>query len=102
MQPTALLASIALMAAATSLPVLAGDHQHHRKHDRQPVADNRTTNGNNHGMQAVTHSAISDEPGYGWCYFTDPAASRALVIGPQSDYYYSFGTGLRWIASAQR
>jgi len=102
MQRTTLLASIALLAAAISPPLLAGDHQHHRKHDRQLATDMRTTDGDGQGMQAVVHSAPSDAPGYGWRYFTDPAASRALAISPQGDYYYSSGTGLRWIAAAQR
>ncbi len=101
MQSTTLLASIALLTAAISSPLLAGDHQRHRKHDRQAATDVRTTDGHNQGMQAVVHSATSDAPGYGWRYFTDPAVSRALVISPTGDYYYSSGTGLRWIAAEQ-
>ena len=101
MQSTRLLASLALLTAAISTPLLAGDHQHHRKHDRQPATDMRRTDGHNQGMQAVAHTATSGAPGYGWRYFSSPAASRALVISPQGDYYYSSGTGLRWIATVQ-
>ena len=101
MQPTALLASIALLAAAISPPLLAGDHQHNRKHDRQPATDMRPTDGDGQGMQAVAHSAAPHAPGYGWRYFTDPAVPRAVVISPQGDYYYSRGKGLRWIAAEQ-
>ena len=104
MQPTALLASIALMAAAISTPLLAGDREHEQRHDRQQTTEKRASDGSNgfdHGMQTVVHEAAADAPGYGWRYFTDPAVSRAVVISPQGDYYYSRGKGLRWIAAKQ-
>ena len=101
MQRTTLLASIALLTATISTPLLAGEHQHHPNHERQPVTGMRATDGHSQGMQAVVHSATSDAPGYGWRYFTDPAVSRAVVISPQGDYYYSSGKGLRWIAAEQ-
>jgi len=101
MQPTALLASIALMTAAISTPLLAGDREHDQHRDRQQTTEKRAQDGFDHGMQTVVHDAAADAPGYGWRYFSDPATSRAVVISPQGDYYYSRGKGLRWIAAEQ-
>ncbi len=101
MQPTALLASIALLAAAISTPLLAGDRKHNREPARQHATENRSSEGFDQGMLAVAHSAAPDAPGYGWRYFSDPAVPRAVVISPQGDYYYSRGKGLRWIAAKQ-
>lgn len=103
MQPTPLLASIALLAAAIHMPVLAGDRENDPQRDRPHTTDMRAADGVRQGMQSVAHSAASDAPGYGWRYFSDPAARVAVVISPQRDYYYSHrGQGLRWIAAEQR
>ncbi len=104
MQSTALLTSIGILAALLAGPVLAGDrdHGHDRDRNRPHVADTRPAGGFDQGMQAVLHNAGPDEQGHGWQYFSDPAASRAVVISPQGDYYYSHGKGPRWVAAAQR
>ena len=101
MQPTALLASITLMAAAVSTPLLAGEREHDQRRDRQQATEQRASEGFDHSMQTVVHDAAADTPGYGWRYFSDPSAPRAVVISPQGDYYYSRGKGLRWIAAEQ-
>lgn len=101
MKSTTLLALLAMLAATISTPVLAGDREHVAQGDRKHATDKRMTDGFDHGMQAVPHSALPDTPGYGWRYFSDPAARRAVVISPQGDYYYSRGKGLRWIAAEQ-
>ena len=41
------------------------------------------------------------EPGYGWRYFSDPAAGRAVVISPQGEYFVSRGKGLTLVAVTQ-
>ena len=51
-------------------------------------------------MHAVPNDSSPGERAYGWQYFSDPVAYRAVVISPQGDYYYSHGKGLRWIAAA--
>ncbi|AVO43138.1 hypothetical protein [Simplicispira suum] len=100
MQPTALLASIALLAAAISAPVLAGDRD--KRSDRQHASETRAADtGFDHRMKVVANDAAPDSPAYGWRYFTDPTDPRAVVISPQGDYYYSRGKGLRWIAAEQ-
>ncbi|MGP1629123.1 MAG: hypothetical protein ACTS5V_04230 [Giesbergeria sp.] len=100
MQPTSLLASIALLAASISTPLLATDREHDQA--RQNATEARSEDGFDHGMKVVANSAAADSPGYGWQYFSDPAARRAVVISPQGDYYYSsHGKGLRWIAAVQ-
>lgn len=110
MKSTSLLALLAMLAAAISTPLMAGDHKHapqcdcqyDRQCDRQPATDMRAKDGFDIGMQAVPHGASADTPGYGWRYFADPDARRAVVISPQGDYYYSYGKGLRWIAAEQK
>jgi len=101
MKSTTLLAALAMLAAAISTPLVAGDRAHDSQRDRQHATDKRTTDGFDHGMQEVPHSASPATPGHGWRYFTDPAARRAVVISPQGDYYYSRGKGLHWIAAEQ-
>ncbi len=102
MQSTTLLASIALLAAVVSTPLLAGDREHDQRSDRQQASEKRAADSFDHGMQAVRHDAAPDQPGYGWRYFTDLEARRAVVISPQGDYYYSSrGKGLRWVAAEQ-
>lgn len=101
MKTTVRLASIGMLAAILVSPVLAGDRDdsHHRDRDRAHVSNARSVA--DHAMQVVPHKAGADERGYGWQYFSDPTAHRAVVISPQGDYYYSRGKGLRWIAAAQ-
>lgn len=101
MQSTALLAATTLLAAAISSPSFAGDRTHKHARDRQHAAEIRPSNATDSGMQTVPNSAVPDAPGYGWRYFTDPVARRAVVISPQGDYYYSRGNGLRWVAAEQ-
>jgi hypothetical protein len=84
-------AVVGLLAAAASMPLLADDDGHA---PRKPAADRF-----GRGMQAVTHHAGPGEPGHGWQYFSDPAAHRAVVIGPQGQYYVSRGKGLRPVAA---
>ena len=101
MKTTPLLASIALLAAALSTPLLAADREHNPQRDRQHTSEKRAAGGFDHGMQTVNHNAAPDAPGYGWRYFTDAGARRAVVISPQGDYYYSSGKGLHWVAAEQ-
>ena len=101
MKSTPLIVSIAMLAVTISTTLLAGDREQDHERDGQPTAEMRTTGGFDHGMKAVTNSAVPAAPGYGWRYFSDPAARRAVVISPQGDYYYSHGKGLHWIAAEQ-
>ena len=102
MKTTTLLASIAILAAAISTPLLAADREHNPQRDRQHVSEQRAADWFDHGMHAVSHDAAPNAPGHGWRYFSDPAARVAVVISPQGDYYYSNrGKGLRWIAAEQ-
>lgn len=101
MPSTSLIASIALLAAAVSSPLMAGDRKHDPRSDRQHASDQRAADWFDRGMQTVRHDAAPDTPGYGWRYFTDEGARRAVVISPQGDYYYSSGKGLHWVAAEQ-
>ena len=83
MKPTTFVAAIAVLTATIS------------------TTKKGTADGFDHGMKAVVHDAAADTPGYGWRYFSDPAAHRAVVISPQGNYYYSRGKGLHWIAAEQ-
>lgn len=99
MKSTSLLALLALLAGAMSTPLLAGDCDHDPRRDRQPAADTRAKDGFDYSMQAVAHDASPDTPGYWWRYFAAPAETRAVVISPEGNYYYSHGNGLHWIAA---
>ena len=99
MKSTALIASIALLAAVGSSPLMAGDRDHERRSDREHVTDMRALR--NDAMQEVANNAQPGTRAHGWRYFTDPAARRAVVIGPDGHYYFSRGKGLRWVAAAQ-
>ncbi len=100
MQSTARLAIIAMFAALVAGPALAGnrDHDRQRDHQRQRTVDTRPAA--DQVMHAVPNDSSPGERAYGWQYFSDPVAYRAVVISPQGDYYYSHGKGLRWIAAA--
>ncbi len=99
MKSTALLASLAMLAATLSTPLVAGNRAHDPDCDHHHVQDKREISGFDYGMQEVLNSASPDTPGHGWRYFTDPATRRAVVISPQGNYYYSNGQGLYWIAA---
>ncbi len=96
------LTPIALIAAAISLPALAADRPYRSSTEVQQKANLPAAYGFDYRMEAVVHDATADTPGYGWRYFSDPSARRAVVISPQGDYYYSTqGKGLRWVAAQQ-
>lgn len=110
MKSTLVLASIGLLAAAASAasPGASGaqadtgvsastrctNDASSRRHDRSGGACA-------FGMQTVPHSAAPGDAAYGWRYFTDPAAHRAVVISPKGEYYYSRGKGLSLVAVTQ-
>lgn len=51
------------------------------------------------GMQAVPTDAGPGQPGYGWLYFSNPAARRAVVISPEGEYFFNQGHGLRLVTT---
>lgn len=125
MNSTPLLASIAMLAAVASTSSLASDqeqpgrdstptsvsrssHDRADRHDdgdhasdRERSARTRPGDGFDSGMQAASTAAGPGEPGYGWRYFSDPAAGRAVVISPQGEYFVSRGKGLALVAVTQ-
>lgn len=106
-------AAIALLAVAITSPVWAGAGQSERepqrdqsqeryeRYQRASAAAQRGAEGFDYSMQVVGHDAAPAAPGYGWRYFSDTSADRAVVISPQGDYYYSRGKGLHWVAAEQ-
>jgi ABC-type Zn2+ transport system substrate-binding protein/surface adhesin len=76
-------------------------HEHARKHPLKHAHGHAAAHGDAAGAAAldvVDNAAAAGERAYGWRYFSDPAAQRAVVISPEGDYYYSQGKGLRWVA----
>ena len=63
----------------------------------QPAAETATA-----PWQAIANQAQAGMPGFGWQYFFDSIAPRAVVISPDGHYYLSQGDGLRWVAMAQQ
>ena len=103
MHSTPLIASIALLASAISMPLIAGGSEHPTEgpHAKKTAQQIPAAYGFDYRIQTVPNPADADTPAYGWRYFTDPATPRAVVISPQGDYYYSRGNGLHWIAAEQ-
>ena len=103
MQPSRLLASLALGAAALGTALLASGCAHGPQHGRPSAALQHAapSAGPQDAMHVVPHGATASAPGHGWRYFSNPAARRAVVISPQQDYYYSRGDGLHWVAAQQ-
>lgn len=98
MKSTAFAAAVAIGAATLGTPLLARDHASDREQarDRQHAAA-----ASDQGMQAVPNGAGPGQASYGWRYFSDPDARRAVVISPQGDYYFSRGKGLRRVTAAK-
>ncbi|HJV67701.1 hypothetical protein [Ideonella sp.] len=106
MKSPLLFASIATLAVIGGASSLAYADESHRdgandRHDRAHTERRSHGGGMDHGMQAVPTSASPGEPAHGWRYFSDPAATRAVVISPQGEYYLSRGRGLRLVAVTQ-
>lgn len=105
MQSTQLLASFGMLAALAALaagPALGGEREHDDRGERHRAAQTQPAPGADQGMREVPNSAAQGDASYGWRYFSDPAALRAVVISPQGDYYLSRGKGLRWVAAAPK
>ncbi len=96
-------AAIALAAAVLSTPLLAGNggHSHDPCGERALRAHASELARDDSGMQIVANGAIAGDAGHGWQYFSAPGQTRAVVISPLGDYYYSHGKGLRWVAAAK-
>jgi hypothetical protein len=84
-------ATLCLAAAAIAIPSYASEHRKTRNKLHHALA-----------MQAVAVAAKPGEPAYGWRYFSDAPRSRAVVISPSGDYYYSHGGGLELVFKASR
>ena len=79
--------ALCIAAAATGVSSYAGEHRKEPR-DNRPHASH---------MQVVAFAAKVGEPGHGWQYFSDSRRSRAVVISPSGDYYYSHGEGLQLV-----
>lgn len=83
--------ALGIAAATIGLAAHAGDHRKASKDPRHAAS----------GMQLVAVSPKAGEPGHGWQYFSDARKSRAVVIHPNGDYYYSRGEGLQLVFKAK-
>ncbi len=79
--------ALTLAAALMGVSSLAGEYRRDSKEHRHAAA----------GMQAIDVSPENGAPGDGWQYFSDARKSRAVVISPTGDYYYSQGRGLQLV-----
>jgi hypothetical protein len=79
--------ALCVAAAATAVSSYAGEHRKESRDNRRHATQ----------MQVIAVSASAGEPGHGWQYFSDPRTSRAVVISPSGDYYYSHGAGLQLV-----
>ena len=97
MASTQLLVSLGISALLLAGPTLAGN-DHRDGHGDHPVAQRHAAHRTDPGMREIVNLASEGEPAYGWRYFSDPAARRAVVISPQGDYYLSRGKGPHRVA----
>lgn len=79
---------LGIAAAAASTPALAGSHGRKDRH---------ASHVSHAGMQTIANRALAGQAGYGWQYFADRRESRAVVISPAGDYFYSEGNGLELV-----
>ena len=86
MKPRHLALVLGIAAAMTAMTSQAADH---RKASRAKRADS--------GMKVVAVHPKTGQPGHGWRYFADARETRAVVISPGGEYYYSDGGGLELV-----
>lgn len=85
---------IAVLAASLSVSACAGT-------GGASAPEQRVADLFDYDMQVIEHDTAPHAPAYGWRYFSDQKARRAVAISPQGDYYYSCGKGLHWVAAEQ-
>lgn len=51
-------------------------------------------------LRTVPNRSQPQDAAYGWQYFSDPRAVRAVAISPPGEYFLSFGDGLRQITGS--
>ncbi len=83
---TVAIAAAVLSGAAVARPeqAKAGDH------DRAKPA-----------LQVVSNISVPGQAAYGWQYFSDPRARRAVIISPAGEYFLSRGAGPRQITGPE-
>ena len=84
MNPSIHRIALCLLAATTVVGAHADDRRDTAAERRQQAPD----------MQALNLNIRPGDPAHGWRYFVDARRSRAVVISPGGDYYYSHGEGL--------
>ena len=72
MQSTTVLTAIALLAAAISTPLLAGDQKTMLSAINQNTTEKRSADGFDHGMQTVVHDACCQRTGPWMALFFRP------------------------------
>lgn len=82
--------ALCIAAAMTGVSSYAGEHRQESQDKRHQAST----------LQAVGVAAKPGEPAHGWHYFSDARGSRAVVISPGGDYYYSHGKGLELVFKA--
>lgn len=92
MKPVHLALVLGVAAAMTCVSAQASDH---RKAARsRHKAD--------FAMKVVPVHPKKGQPGHGWRYFADARDTRAVVISPGGEYYYSEGGGLELVYKPTR
>lgn len=52
-------------------------------------------------LQVVSNISVPGDASYGWQYFSDPRAKRAVIISPAGEYFLSRGAGPRQITGPE-
>lgn len=86
MNSTYLVTTIAITAALLSQAAVARSDQTRSGHDSREARPNPV-------LVTVPNSSSPHQASYGWQYFSDPRAARAVVISPSGEYFLSLGDG---------
>lgn len=99
MNTTLLRTSCAILAIVAGASSFASPRDH-ASSDRADAAQSRHAVPASRGdsMARIANASSVGDPAYGWSYFSDPTAPRAVVISPAGEYFLSLGKGLQAVA----
>jgi len=74
-----------------------GEARQERCQNQRPHAHDRHAARVEPALREVANTSLPDQASFGWQYFSDPRAVRAVVISPSGEYFLSRGDGPRQI-----
>lgn len=87
---TAIAGAAVLASGAGVASAARSEHGSARSHERHAARADAA-------LREVSNASLPDQASYGWQYFSDPRAVRAVVISPSGEYFLSRGDGPRQV-----